>query len=221
MPSFESLLLIGVVLAGLATLIFVLIALSGRDSRAAARLDAGDFEEAIELGTAPGADRDRMLTAAVAAKHLERFDQARRLLEAILVPSPDDGEAWLELGLVETHSGNLEAASRAFDRVASSRSDLLESLTLHRAFLALRRGEPDAARRLFEEIEMPFENKLRRDIGPGDPVFAEWFLQAGLLWRQRGDTERADWALAAARRAAPRSRLIEDLAHCKDDPTAR
>jgi len=40
------------------------------------------------------------------------------------------------------------------------------------------------------EVEIPLETKLRTDLGTGDPIFAEWFLQAGLLWRQRGDLER-------------------------------
>lgn len=212
MPSFETLLLAGVVLGGLATVIFVLVALSGRDSAVSSRLDAGDFEAAMEMGGG-GLDRDRQLAAAVAAKHLERFDEARRVLGEILSAAPGDGEAWLELGLVETYAGRFDAAQQAFDRVEPQRADLLESLTLHRAWLALRRGDLDAARRHFEEVDVPLENKLRQDLGPGDPAFAEWFLQAGLLWRQLGDATRAEWALEAARRAAPRSRLIADLAH--------
>lgn len=213
MPSFETLLLVAVILGGLATLAFVLVALSGRDSRATASLDAGRFEEAVELGSAPGAERDQQLAAAVAARHLERFSEARQLLETLVEADPGDGEAWLELGLVEAHSGRFARAHRAFDRASASRSDLLESLTLHRAWLALEEGDETTARRQFDEIEVPLENKLRQDIGPGDAIFAEWFLEAGLLWRLRGDDERADWALEAARRAAPHSRLVADRAH--------
>ncbi|MDX1644938.1 MAG: tetratricopeptide repeat protein [Thermoanaerobaculia bacterium] len=213
MPSFETLVLVAVVLAGLATLVFVLVALSGRDSRATSSLDSGRFEEAVELGSAPGAERDQKLAAAMAARHLERFAEALRLLEDLVEADPRDGEAWLELGLVEAHRGRFESAHRAFDRVSASRSDLLEPLTLHRAWLALEEGDESTARRHFDEIEVPLENKLRQEIGPGDAIFADWFLEAGLLWRHRGDDERAHWALEAARRAAPRSRLVADRAH--------
>lgn len=213
MPTFETLLLVTVVLGGLVAVVFVLVALRGRGSRATSSLDRGRFEEALELGGAVGTGRDERLAAAVAARHLERFEEARRLLEEILVADPSDGEAWLELGLVETYAGRFASARRAFDRVSASRSDLLEPLTLHRAWLALEEGDHAAARRHFDDIEVPLENKLRQDIGPGDAIFAEWFLEAGHLWRERGDEERASWALEAARRAAPRSRLVTGRAH--------
>jgi tetratricopeptide (TPR) repeat protein len=181
------------------------------------QLDDGHFQQALEAAeTEPGADRDVRLTAAVAAKHLLDLPRARRLLEALLAREPADGEAWLELGLVAAYQGRLEEAARAFERAAATRSDLLESLTLHRAWLAGLAGDASAATRLFSEIEVPLETKLRQDLGEGDPSFAEWFLHAGLLWRGAGDTARSDWALAAARRAAPESRLIADRSDRRD-----
>ncbi|MGH9363622.1 MAG: hypothetical protein ACRD2T_17060, partial [Thermoanaerobaculia bacterium] len=89
------------------------------------------------------------------------------------------------------------------------------STGLDQALAQLRDGDAKAAKETvaetylqhFEEVEAPLESKLRSDLGPGDPLFAEWFLQAAALWRAAGEEERADWALAAGRAAAPASRL--------------
>ena len=91
-----------------------------------------------------------------------------------------------------------------------ARADLAESITLHRAWLELRRGRERDARRRFEEIEASLESKLRADL-VGDPLFAEWYLQAALLWRAAGDEERAAWAWREGLAAAPESRLAEAL----------
>jgi hypothetical protein len=63
------------------------------------------------------------------------------------------------------------------------------------------------ARRLFSEVEAPLENKLRSDLGSGEPLFAEWFLQAAALWRAFGEEERAGWARREGRASAPESQL--------------
>ena len=65
------------------------------------------------------------------------------------------------------------------------------------------------ARSLFDEIEAPLETKLRTDLGSGDVVFADWFLQASELWLAFGDNDRAAWARREAMRSAPQSRLLE------------
>ncbi|MFY9820352.1 MAG: hypothetical protein WAM82_03165, partial [Thermoanaerobaculia bacterium] len=125
------------------------------------------------------------------------------------------GEAWLERGLTAAWAGgfdNFDKAEAAFQKAGALRSDLLESLTLHRAWLALRRGDRQGARRLFSEIEAPLENKLRSDLGSGEPLFAEWFLQAADLWADAGDDERAAWARAEGKASAPESCLGIDTA---------
>lgn len=198
-------------LAGAGAVALFLALRKGRTSTLAAQreLDAGRYREVLAAARTEYGDRDAVLAAAVAAKHLLDFEAARRSLESLVADDPDDGEAWLELGLVAAYDGRLEDAAEAFDRVTASRSDLLESLTLHRAWLASLGGDRRAAERLFDEVEIPLETKLTTDLGEGDPAFSEWFLHAGLLWRLRGDEERAAWALKAARRAAPESRLID------------
>lgn len=104
-----------------------------------------------------------------------------------------------------------EAAVQALARAIAARSDLAESITLHRAWLALLVGDLATARHLFDEVEAPLETKLRSDLGEGEPLFAEWFLHAADLWDALGEAEKAHWARRAAREAAPESRLPELL----------
>ena len=179
-------------------------------SPASQALGQGRFAAALAAArTDARASRDELYAAAVAAKHLLELDRARGLLDRILARDPGDGEAWIERGLVAAYAGDPAAADRAFARAEPLRSDLLESLTLHRAWLALRRGDLPAARRLFGEVEAPLENKFRSDLGSGEPLFAEWFLQAAALWRAAGDAGRADWARREGQASAPESRLAE------------
>jgi len=214
MPSFESLFL-GVLLAGLAVGALLLWSGLKRSGASLALQELGRGHFAATLAAArtdgPRPERDELYAAAVAAKHLLDLDRARDLLGRLLAADPEDGEAWLESGLVAAYSGDLATAEAAFARAAAHRSDLAESLTLHRAWLALRRGDRAAARRLFDEVEAPLETKLRTDLGEGEPLFAEWFLQAAALWEAFGDSERALWARTAGREAAPESRLWERI----------
>lgn len=210
--AFETLLfwLVGAVLAVGALGLFAVLRHTPA-SGAADLLDRGEFAAALAAArTGPGATRGDLRAAAVAAKHLLELDRAAALLDRLLRADPADGEAWLERGLVAAYAGDLERARDAFARAEALRSDLAESLTLHRAWAALRAGDTGAARRLFEEVEASLETKLRGDLG-GDPLFAEWFLHAAALWRAAGDAERAGWAEAAGRAAAPQSRLPERL----------
>lgn len=216
MPSFEGLLTV-LILAGVAITAFVLVSvLRGTQSSAAAQaVGRGDFEAALAAArTGRGAGRDELFAAAVAARHRLRFDEARRLLARILALDPSDGEAWLESGLTAAYAGgtgDLDKAAQDLGRAAALRSDLAESITLHRAWIALRKGDLKEARHLFDDVETSLENKLRTDLGGGEPLFAEWFLQAAELWEALGDTERAAWAWEEGRRSAGDSRLPEIL----------
>lgn len=213
MPSFETLLiaalLLGAVLGGLG--LFAVLRRTP-ESPAIQAVGRGDFEAALAAArTGRGAGRDELFAAAVAAKHRLRLDEARKLLARILAADPSDGEAWLESGLAAAYAGDLAEAERALGEAAARRSDLAESITLHRAWLELRKGDLRNARHLFDDVETSLENKLRTDLGSGEPLFAEWFLQAAELWAALGDTERAEWALREGRASAPGSRLPEVL----------
>jgi len=214
MPSFEALLII-LVLCGSAAGALILFAVLRRTpiSSAMQAVGRGDFADALAAAkTGPGASRDDLLTAAVAAKHLLRLEDSRSYLTRVLAADPADGEAWLESGLAAAYAGDFPAAERALSEAAAKRSDLAESITLHRAWLEARKGDLRRARHLFDEVETSLENKLRTDLGSGEPLFAEWFLQAAELWSVFGDAERTAWAREEGRRSAPGSRLPEILA---------
>ena len=209
MPSFEGIfaVLLGLLAAGGALALFAVLRRT-RVNPSMAELGQGHFAAALATArTGPGASRDDLWVAAVAAKHLLRFDEARALLDRLLAADPSDGEARLESGLVAAYTGDTAAAERELHAAASQRSDLTESITLHRAWLAQRRADKAAARRLFDEVEASLETKLRSDLGTGEPLFAEWFLHAAALWAALGDTERASWAAKAGAASAPESRL--------------
>lgn len=211
MSSFEGLLLLSLmVLLGAGALGLWATLRRPPASSAFRALGQGRFADALAAArTEPPTDRDELYAAAVAAKHLLQLERAGELLDRILARDPGDGEAWLERGLVAAYAGDFEGAERALARVEALRSDLLESLTLHRAWLALRRGDSQTAQRLFSEIEAPLANKLRSDLGGGEPLFAEWFLQAAALWRAAGNREEAEWARQEGQASAPESRLAE------------
>jgi tetratricopeptide (TPR) repeat protein len=213
MPYFEGIfaILLGLLAAGGALALFAVLRRT-RISPAMAELGRGHFAAALAAArTGPGASRDDLWVAAVAAKHLLRFEEARALLDRLLAADPGDGEARLESGLVAAYAGDLTAAERELLAAAAQRSDLTESITLHRAWVALRRSDQSTgrttARRLFDEVEASLETKLRSDLGTGEPLFAEWFLHAAALWAAFGDEERAGWAAAAGISSAPESRL--------------
>lgn len=211
MPSFEGLLTF-LIIAAIAVSGLILFAVLRRApvSPAVQAVGRGDFEAAL-ASVRTNAGRDELFAAAVAAKHLLRLEESRALLDRILKRDPTDGEAWLESGLAAAYAGDWPAAERALAEAAARRSDLAESITLHRAWVELRKGEVREARHRFDEVETSLENKLRTDLGGGEPLFAEWFLQAAELWSALGDEERADWARAEGRRSAIGSRLPEIL----------
>ena len=215
--SFEGLLsfaLLGLLILGSLALFIALrpgLARLGPVDPTAAALGRGDFRAVLQTAdTSSGAERDSLYAAAVAAKHLLEWEPAKVFLQRIL-KSDNDGEAWLELGLVQTYEGSYEEARRSFEQVESTRSDLLESLTLHRAFLDLCRCETARAQAQFEEIEAALETKLRTDMGASEPLFCEWFLQSAALWHAMGQETKAECFRELALRTCGESRLAEHL----------
>jgi len=207
--SFESLGVLASLLALAAVGFVLVVGLRGRRLPESRAVGEGRYSEALsEADLSEDADRASLYAAAVAAKHLLDWHRSELFFHRILFDD-DYGEAWLELGLVETYRGNPTEALKCFDRAAALRSDLTESIILHRAFARLRLGEIDPARQLFEEVEVPLETKLRTDIGSGEPFFLEWFLQCSSLWRALGQSAKAEWALAQAEEAVGESRLLE------------
>jgi tetratricopeptide (TPR) repeat protein len=209
MPSFETLMFVGVFgLLAVAGLTFLVVLRSSRGAPAVSAFEDGRFAEALELARSGSDDsRGSRIAGARAARHLLDFDTANELLDDLFREDPEDGEAWVEKGLVAAYLRDSESARSHFQNAAALRSDLLESITLHRAWVEHSAGDATLARKLFDEIEQPIITKLDTDLGEGDPEFAEWFLHAGWLWRARGDEARALDAIEAARQAAPESQL--------------
>ncbi len=218
MPAFETLLILSLA-ATLALGALALVWILGRQSQgpAVTALARGDFTGAREavvlksLGDGKAcASREEQMAAAIAAKHLLALDEAKQRLQLLLAVDPADAEAALELGLVAAYDHDPLTAEQCFT-LASRRPDLMEAITLHRAWSNLDCGEHGKARRQFEEIEAALESKLRTDLGEGDPEFSEWFLQAGSLWFANQQTAKAKWAAKAGSHAAPRSLLLRRI----------
>jgi tetratricopeptide (TPR) repeat protein len=214
--SFEGILMWTLAIAAALGGGMLVVALRGAvASEIALAAAAGRYADALEAARQrPPETRDDLLAAAIAAKHLQSFDQAADWLRALLAEDPADGEALVELGVVETYRGRSQQAEERLRQAAAQRADLGESILLHRAFALLAAGDAARARALFEEVEAPLETKLAVDVGPGEPAFAEWFLHAAALWRAGGNSERAAWAWRQAEESAPESllpRQVESL----------
>ncbi len=209
MAALETLLMLFAIVVSVAAGGLVWVALRGRrgEDPAGAALSGGDFGLALALGEAPGGGRREWLAAATAARHLLLFDRAETCVARLLAADPEDAEARVESALLAAWQRRREAAENDLARALAQRPDLAEPVALHRAFAAWRQGDADAARLRFEEVAAALESKLRADIGPGDGLFADWFLEAALLWAASGDQERAAWASDAFARSAPQSRL--------------
>lgn len=195
------------VLVGL--MLLVVILRQTPRSIAGSLIGRGAFSQAFaaaDLG--PGAERDELLAAAVAAKHLLELDAAEDLLRRILESDARDGEAWMERGLVAAYRGDYTRADECLRAAERCRPDLLESISLHRSWADLKAGRGRRARCRFEEISAPLESKLRSDLGPGDPLFAEWFFQAADLWEESGAPDKSAWARQVVHRSAHVSPLV-------------
>ncbi|HVR29759.1 MAG TPA: hypothetical protein VMS86_09530 [Thermoanaerobaculia bacterium] len=211
--SFEGILLWALVIAAGVAAAMLVVALRGAPASEIARAAAaGRFADALDAARRlKPAERDDLLAAAIAAKHRRSWDEADRWLRALLADDPGDGEALVELGLVEAYRGRAAAADSSLRRAAAERADLGESILLHRAFATLVGGDAARARHLFEEVEGPLETKLAIDVGGGEPAFAEWFLHAAALWHASGEVSRAAWAWRKAEESAPESLLPDHV----------
>jgi len=177
-----------------------------------AAISRGDFGAALASGERPGAAGGELVGAAMAARHLLLFDRARVLVDRRLAQDADDPPALVErfLGALWQGEADLER-EQDLARLAARRPELGEEIELHRGFAAWWRGDLETARRRFEAIAPAIESKLRTDIGPGEGLYADWYLEAGVLWQAGGESARAAWAREALARSAPQSRLRELL----------
>lgn len=110
---------------------------------------------------------------------LERWEQARRLLDTVLAKAPHNVSARNILALVEVRTGDVDGAEREY------RLSLQQQPNQHRVLgalgaIALKRGDLDAAQRRFEEALA---------IAPG---FVEAMGNLGFVAAVRGDDTTAE-----------------------------
>ena len=126
----------------------------GEDRLKAARelLQQGDFAgglaEAETLLSRDPSDADALYVAAVAARYLERFDEAARYLDRLQYESPEFGRAWQEAGHLARARGRDEEALSAYARAVRFNPALVASWTAQaELFAAAGRTDQTAAAR--------------------------------------------------------------------------
>ncbi|NCP24341.1 MAG: tetratricopeptide repeat protein [Erythrobacter sp.] len=130
----------------------------GEDRLKAARelLQQGDFagglaEAETLLSRDPG-DADALYAAAVAARYLERFDEAARYLDRLHHESPEFGRAWQEAGHLARARGRDEEALTAFARAVRFNPALVASWTAQAELFAAS-GHTDQAAAAREQAQ--------------------------------------------------------------------
>ncbi len=92
----------------------------GRFDRAVDAIDAGAYEEAVELLTAMAAEYPGntaiQIDLAIAHRHLEDFEDAEAALRQALEGQPGNPVAWNELGITLRRLGRFEEARDAYQR---------------------------------------------------------------------------------------------------------
>lgn len=147
------------------------------------------------LGTAllaePASSRtvDELYREGVAARQEDRFADAIAALEEAARREPENADVHLQLGYARLGAGELAAAERSFGRTLEIAPDY-EDARLGLAYVALRRGDRDEARRLSAAVlqaqpgNAEAENLLRR-------ASAEENLETN-RWRFDAVSERSD-----------------------------
>lgn len=95
--------------------------------------------------------RAAQLEAADEARQAGEFDEARRILLALLSAAPDDPDLLRRIAMVEAGDGNFDAAQARIDRATAIAPDDLD-VALARGYILFWRGEYDASERTVAEI---------------------------------------------------------------------
>lgn len=122
-------------------------------ARALAATGQGD-EALARLGTLAASNPNPLLGLEYVRllADLGRFDQAREKLDALAAEHGNRPELERTRAFLELSAGDLDAADRAFEAGDSSGSDERFESFYYRAQIATRRGDADAARRLYGRI---------------------------------------------------------------------
>lgn len=105
----------------------------------------------MALEDAAAADRAGVLEEAVQARLSGDYDHARALLEALTSAEPDNADAWLQLGLARSATGDSRGARDAFLRVLALAPEY-DDARLGLARLAYRSGDVAEAERMLNSM---------------------------------------------------------------------
>lgn len=138
---------------------------------------------------------------AEALKLLGRFD------EAIASYGRSDDPAALEgIALALAHQGrDLDRAKALMEQTIAQHPQIMEFQALGLAYVLLKRGERDAALRLFTDNAVLLETRFHDDYTDPDPLLAETLVMYAALMAAMGDEGRAAALRGRAAEWAPRS----------------
>ena len=154
-----------------------------------------------EAAAQPASDSAGHLHRAEALKLLGRFDESLREYAQSKDPAAREGAA-----LTLAHLGrDLDEAKRMMEQTATEHPAILEFQALGLAFIELRRGNRDAALRLYRDNLELLETRFRDDYTDPDPLLAETLVMYAELAAAHGDVERAGLLRERAASWAPGS----------------
>lgn len=156
------------------------------------------YQEAAAL---PATDSAAHLHRAETLKLLGRFDEAIAEYEQSDDPAAQEG-----IALSLAHLGrDLDRAKRLMEETIAAHPQIQEFQALALAFILLRRGERDAALRVFDDNLVLLQTRFRDDYTDPDPLLAETLVLFADLSASAGDEFRAATLRRQAARWAPGS----------------
>ena len=156
------------------------------------------YEEAAAL---PASDSAGHLHRAEALKLLGRFE------DAIAEYRQSDDPAALEgIALALAHlRRDFDEAKRIMEQTIAAHPAIQEFQALGLAYILLRRGDREAALRMYRDNVELLETRFRDDYTDADPLLAETLVIYGELAKAAGEPERAEELEGRAAAWAPRS----------------
>jgi tetratricopeptide (TPR) repeat protein len=127
------------------------------------------------------------LHRAEALKLLGKFEEAIAAYSRSSDPSAREG-----IALSLAHLGrDLDRAKQLMEEQIAQQPQIQEFQALALAFILLRRGERDAALRLFDDNRVLLETRFKDDYTDPDPLLAETLVMYAELSEAAGDAEKA------------------------------
>lgn len=141
------------------------------------------------------------LHRAEALKLLGRFEDAIASYERSDDPAAREG-----IALSLAHLGrDLDRAKALMEQTIAQHPQILEFQALGLAYILLKRGEREAALRLFVDNAVLLETRFHDDYTDPDPLLAETLVMFAALMAATGDEDRATALRVKAAEWAPRS----------------